>query len=203
MARSGDTSDTASLLSELGSILTAPANGMLMAPSRAYDEVWPGLYVGERSTAMNKAGLKHIGITHILNTAEGKGFGHVSTNEAYYKETGIVYKGIKASDVLGFNLKPFWQETGVFIHDALKENGKVMVHCVEGFSRSASTAIAYLMMYQDMTVQEATRTVRAKREIGPNSTFRKQLCELNREITLSRKDNVVTPSIEVNDATEL
>ena len=66
-------------------------------------------------------------------------------------------------------------------------SGKVLIHCMMGFSRSATIAIAYLMIRRGMTAQEATRTVRAKRKIGPNDGFLKQLCELNKELHGTKK----------------
>ncbi|XP_070539791.1 dual specificity protein phosphatase 3-like [Ptychodera flava] len=168
---------------ELQEILTEPSQGMFMMPSRAFDEVWPKLYIGEGAFAENISALQRVGITHVLNTAQGKEYGHVNTNEEFYKDSGIKFKGIKATDNQHFELLPFWQETGEFIHSALsKEGTKVLVHCREGFSRSSSTVLAYLMMYHGMTAQEATRTVRAKREIGPNDGFKAQLCELNEQL---------------------
>ena len=33
---------------DLERIITEPSGGLYMSPSRAMDEVWPGLYVGEQ-----------------------------------------------------------------------------------------------------------------------------------------------------------
>lgn len=54
-----------------------------------------------------------------------------------------------------------------------------MVHCKVGASRSATIVIAFLMIKRHMTVQEAVRMVRSKREIAPNEGFLQQLCNLN------------------------
>ena len=60
--------------------------------------------------------------------------------------------------------------------------GKVFVHCVQGMSRSATLVLAYLMVKCHMTVQDATRLVRSKREIFPNPAFLQQLCDLNEKL---------------------
>ena len=60
--------------------------------------------------------------------------------------------------------------------------GKVLVHCVQGVSRSATLTIAYLMLKHHMTVQVATRLVRAQREIFPNPGFLQQLCKLDQTL---------------------
>lgn len=54
----------------------------------------------------------------------------------------------------------------------LKDEGKVLVHCVSGISRSGTIAIAYVMKTQNMGVEEAWAYVREHRPIvHPNSGF--------------------------------
>ena len=44
----GDTgSSTGANIDELQAIITDPSDGFMMMPSRAMDEVYPGLYVGD------------------------------------------------------------------------------------------------------------------------------------------------------------
>ncbi|XP_077992352.1 dual specificity protein phosphatase 3-like isoform X1 [Glandiceps talaboti] len=190
MATSCDSSVSCTM-EELNTILREPSpKGILMLPSNSEDEVWPRLYISAVATAKDVDRLKHLGITHVLNVAQGTRFGHVDTDETYYENSGIIFKGIKATDVAGFKLLPFWEDTGEFIHTALSEQGtKILVHCREGFSRSAATTIAYLMMYHNLTAQEATRAVRAKREVGPNAGFLKQLCQLDATLLEKRESS--------------
>lgn len=69
--------------------------------------------------------LQRLGVTHILNTAEGNSFMHVNTNTEFYAGSGITYHGIKANDTEQFNLSAFFEEGADFIDKALAHaNGK-------------------------------------------------------------------------------
>ncbi|ELR47643.1 Dual specificity protein phosphatase 3, partial [Bos mutus] len=133
-----------------------------------------------RSVAQDIPKLQKLGITHVLNAAEGRSFMHVNTNANFYKDSGITYLGIKANDTQEFNLSAYFEKAADFIDQALaQKNGRVLVHCREGYSRSPTLVIAYLMMRQKMDVKSALSIVRQNREIGPNDGFLAQLCQLN------------------------
>uniref|UniRef100_A0A8C7WRU0 Dual specificity protein phosphatase n=1 Tax=Oryzias sinensis TaxID=183150 RepID=A0A8C7WRU0_9TELE len=75
--------------------------------------------------ATNVLRLKRIGITHILNAAEGNSFMHVNTSAQFYAGTGIVYHGVPASDTDHFDISVYFQEAAEFIETALRsKNGK-------------------------------------------------------------------------------
>ncbi|XP_010899485.2 dual specificity protein phosphatase 3 [Esox lucius] len=170
--------------------LCANSEGCYQMPTHDVDEVFPRIYVGNASVAMNKMRLKKLGITHVLNAAEGKSLMHVDTNAEFYAGTGITYHGMPASDTDHFNLSIYFEEGSDFIEKALAHNdgkGKVYVHCREGYSRSPTLVIAYLMLSCGMDVRTALATVRQKREIGPNDGFLRQLCHLNETLAAKGK----------------
>lgn len=72
-----------------------------------------------RFVAMNVMRLKRLGITHILNTAEGNSFMHVNTNAEFYAGTGIIYHGVPASDTDHFDISVYFEEAADFIETAL------------------------------------------------------------------------------------
>ncbi|XP_029542447.1 dual specificity protein phosphatase 3-like [Oncorhynchus nerka] len=170
--------------------LCANVDGYYSMPTHHVDEVFPRIYVGNAIVAMNTMRLKKLGITHILNAAEGNSFMHVNTNAEFYAGTGITYHGMGASDTDHFDLSIYFEEGANFIEKALAHNdgkGKVYVHCREGYSRSPTLVIAYLMLRHRMDIRSALSMVRQKREIGPNDGFLRQLCRLNETLTAEGK----------------
>uniref|UniRef100_A0ABK0LVC6 Dual specificity protein phosphatase n=1 Tax=Rattus norvegicus TaxID=10116 RepID=A0ABK0LVC6_RAT len=160
--------------------LLSDGSGCYSLPSQPCNEVIPRVYVGNASVAQDITQLQKLGITHVLNAAEGRSFMHVNTSASFYKDTGITYMGIKANDTQEFNLSAYFERAADFIDQALAhKNGRVLVHCREGYSRSPTLVIAYLMLRQKMDVRSALSTVRQNREIGPNDGFLAQLCQLN------------------------
>lgn len=68
--------------------------------------------------------LKRLGITHILNAAEGNSFMHVNTSAEFYAGTGIIYHGIPASDTDHFDISVYFEEAADFIEKALAYKNK-------------------------------------------------------------------------------
>lgn len=66
--------------------------------------------------------LQKLGVTHVLNVAEGTSFMHVNTSAEFYAGTGITYHGIQANDTEQFNLSAFFEEGADFIDKALAHN---------------------------------------------------------------------------------
>ncbi len=79
-------------------------------PSNAHDQVWPGLFLSEASTAKKIPVLEQMGITHIINCCEGIARTQVATGAAYYSGK-FVYFGICAMDDAGFDMRPFFEAT--------------------------------------------------------------------------------------------
>ncbi|MCI4384644.1 hypothetical protein PGIGA_G00041120 [Pangasianodon gigas] len=139
-----------------------------------------------RRTATDLALLKTLRVTHIVNAAHGPA--HIDTGSAFYSDSHIQYHGVEAPDSRDFNLSVFFNATADFIHTALtRDSSKVLVHCARGVSRSATLVLAYLMIYERLTVAEAIEAVRGYRNILPNVGFLEQLRDLNARLTLQRK----------------
>ncbi|KAK7077242.1 Dual specificity protein phosphatase 3 [Halocaridina rubra] len=151
------------------------------------DECYPGLYIGDIGAAKDKAYLTKVGITHVLNTAQGNKFATVDTDNQYYEDVGIKYMGMKLLDIPTANIKQFFHSGADFIEDALATGGKVLVHCFMGISRSATISCAFLMLKRDMSALEALTTLRKNRAIFPNDGFLSQLAELDNNLRSQRQ----------------
>uniref|UniRef100_A0A8C6PKN4 Dual specificity protein phosphatase n=1 Tax=Nothobranchius furzeri TaxID=105023 RepID=A0A8C6PKN4_NOTFU len=142
------------------------------------NEVWPKVYIGDEQTAKDKLLLRSLGITHVLNAAEGT-WNNVDTGSDYYNDMDIVYYGVEAEDIQTFDLSQYFFSAAKFIHETLN---KLLVHCVMGRSRSATLFLAYLMIHENMTVVDAIEHVKKRRRIIPNWGFLKQLRELDQHL---------------------
>uniref|UniRef100_A0A8C5PUU6 Dual specificity protein phosphatase n=1 Tax=Leptobrachium leishanense TaxID=445787 RepID=A0A8C5PUU6_9ANUR len=154
--------------------------GSLVSP---VDEIVPNLYLGDSRTARHVRFLRGTDITHVLNAAHGQC--GVNVKGGFYSDLHIDYYGIKAFDKRSFDLSLFFERAANFIKKGLDSpQGKVLVHCAMGISRSSTLVIAFLMIHQKMTLIEAVRLVARKRHIQPNQGFLAQLIKLDKSLHL-------------------
>ncbi|CAN9499867.1 unnamed protein product [Ophioblennius macclurei] len=149
------------------------------------EEVWPSLYIGNVAVAQNRKRLHKLGITHVLNAAHSK---QGSIGDQSFYGDACVYFGIPAEDSDKFDLSQYFKLAADFIHKALKnKDGKVLVHCIMGMSRSATLVLAYLMTRQRFSLKDALRHVIQKRAIYPNRNFLSLLLKLDEQLTQRRR----------------
>jgi protein tyrosine/serine phosphatase len=122
---------------------------------------------GSEVNALNKPLLLDLGITHILNMAGGY------SKNFYADEKVFSYKSFELEDTPEA-LLPI-DEALAFIDQALKNDGKVLIHCIEGKSRSGSIVAAYMMRKHGCTYEEAAQKISIQRRIAPNEGFISQL----------------------------
>ncbi|KAF4524090.1 hypothetical protein B566_EDAN007673 [Ephemera danica] len=152
------------------------------------DEVYPNIFIGDAGTARNKQYLQRIGITHVLNCAEGGKVGQVNTGATYYEGCPIKYLGLKLADLPVANIKKYFDCASEFIEQAISSNGRILVHCVMGMSRSSTCVVAYLMLHQKSSAATALQTIRRGRDVRPNPGFMRQLAELELELIETRRN---------------
>lgn len=125
------------------------------------------IYIGDIHSANQYEHLKNEGITHIISCVLG-------VVPSYPNDFN--YLSVEAIDNENQNLIDRFEECVNFIEKAVQENGKVLIHCVCGVSRSVSVGIAYLIYKEKMKPEDALKLIKSKREIAePNPNFMEQL----------------------------
>lgn len=109
-------------------------------------------------------------ITHILSVG-------IPMPEGNFNEITSMY--VPALDLPETVLTEILLTSNRFIGAAKEQNGKVLVHCNAGVSRSASVVIGYLIMDCGFSFDEAYDLVKMKRScVRPNDGFLNQLKKL-------------------------
>lgn len=167
---------------------------------RAASEIMPRLYLSDLFTARDKDTLRRLGITHIITLLEHDHRYVVATEE---EETSleddqvgrprIRRMRVGIADRPDVDILSWLDKTTEFIETALLENAtnavlvscvlhpshladKAKVHCLQGISRSATVACAYIISKTGKSGPEAIKYVQSKRGIVcPNLGFRQQL----------------------------
>jgi len=118
-------------------------------------ELRPWFFLGGVKTAESKDTMQNMGITHILNVADNVRcfFPH----DFAYLHIQIVDGGKDGGIVDAF--KPARE----FVEKAKNAGGKVLIHCLHGVNRSATTAMAVLMQMEGLTLADAFQHVKTQR----------------------------------------
>mmetsp|Transcript_42784 Transcript_42784/g.109482 ORF Transcript_42784/g.109482 Transcript_42784/m.109482 type:complete len:231 (-) Transcript_42784:762-1454(-) len=83
---------------------------------------------------------------------------------------------IDVEDKSSANLLQHLDTAMEFMEAAIASENKVLVHCMAGVSRSATTVAAYLVKHNNLSPEDAVALVKEKRRCAdPNSGFLKQL----------------------------
>jgi atypical dual specificity phosphatase len=130
------------------------------------NKIMPGLFIGNFRDAKDDEQLKANSISHIVAIHDNP--------KAAIEE--ITYKCIDISDSPSVNIGIHFEDCVMFIHEARKSGGNVLVHCVAGVSRSCAICAAYIITLSLVRWSDAILVVRAVRDVvNPNHGFRKHL----------------------------
>ena len=125
------------------------------------------LYLGSEWNASNLEELRTNGITHILN---------VTREIDNFFPGNFKYKNIRVYDEEATDLLRYFDECYKFIKEAKDNDGKVLVHCKMGISRSATITICFMMKEHGKDLATALQHAKDRRSIvNPNKSFLKQL----------------------------
>ncbi|CAF1474113.1 unnamed protein product [Didymodactylos carnosus] len=136
-------------------------------------QILPDVYVSSAFVAHQQKVIDDFGITHILS---------IQTNPSK-KFPNIEYLLITAKDNIQQDLLQHISQCNDFIHNARLNNGRVLIHCVEGKSRSPTIAIAYLTTVTGFSWIDSMNSIRGVRQlVEPNFSFQRQLKRFDEEL---------------------
>ena len=157
------------------------------------------LYLGDQRLAESKEVIHNLGITHIINATK-----RVPNK---FEKDGVKYLRVYVEDDAEVKIKFHFSRAFQFIDDALFENSqaarnKVLVHCAQGVSRSATIVIMYLMKHFDWSYDLAFAFVKRHREIiDPNGGFMNQLQEFDEDKLLFPRSTTMIKIKKLNPST--
>ena len=151
--------------------------------------------------------LTQIGITHVVDMANmlqsdsvppGAGSAAIALSisdclpaDAFLyslKPTDLPYITgklvVKIQDEATADIVPLLKPINQYIDAAISNGGRVLVHCFEGKSRSATVVIQYLMRFRGMNLKDAYNLTQKGRHIDLrlNPRFSRVLMHLEREL---------------------
>ena len=161
--------------------------GFLRGAMGRTDQVTPLLFLGGKASATDWDALQQHHITHVINSTVNM--------PNTFAERGIIYLRVAVPDTESTDLARHFAKAIAFIDAARAVEGRVLVHCSAGMSRSVTLVLAYLMTApapdaaadqlaegRPKTLIDAFRLVKSKRTVvAPNPSFMQQLCEYERQ----------------------
>lgn len=127
-----------------------------------------GIYIGTRADARNLANARLPGDKLRILT--------VDLESLQIEEDGVLTKHVPCLDQPEADLLSFFDECSEFITSGLKNKQNVIVHCLEGVSRSATVVLAHVMYSNQMSLDEATDFIKSVYpKANPNVGFLEQL----------------------------
>lgn len=124
------------------------------------------LYQGSGDQAKNEAIVKVIGITHIVN---------ISTEHQCILP-GVKYLAIRLQDDASSKLIEHFEEIFEFLDEAKRTEGRALVHCNLGISRSSTATLSYMMLSECCSLLDAYNYLHHRRPCcAPNRGFFLQL----------------------------
>ncbi|VBB18101.1 hypothetical protein YASMINEVIRUS_564 [Yasminevirus sp. GU-2018] len=140
-------------------------------------KILPNLFLTSAIGACDKETMIKFGVTHVLIPAliDNKNI------KIRYPES-FEYKCVEIKDLCQEDISKHLPEVIRWMDEILKdESNKILVHCFQGVSRSASFVIGYLMRLEKLSYEDALVRVRAIRKVvEPNEGFAKQLTEFEK-----------------------
>ncbi|KAL6054014.1 Dual specificity phosphatase 12 [Balamuthia mandrillaris] len=126
------------------------------------------LFLGSEASASEKTVFQELGITHIVNAT-------IEIKSYFEQDTNFTYLRLPLRDAFNEDIFSHFSRVNQFINEARNGGGRVLIHCAQGVSRSATLALSHLMQTQKWTMEKSLWHVRRVRWVRPNESFQQQL----------------------------
>lgn len=144
-------------------------------------KITDNLYLsGLKAVTLDK--LRHFGITMIVS---------VLREGCPIRASGIESVELSIDDQETTDISIHFPCILARIHDHIAEDGRVLVHCIAGISRSATIVIAYLIRYHGYSLVDAYNFVKTRRCcVQPNAGFWQQLAKFETQMSNNESSSV-------------
>lgn len=127
------------------------------------DLIVEGLWLGHAGDACFRPFLTHTKVTKVCNCAADLDRPALDGIDVFHLKWWDSEDQGKAEAKGSFRRL---RQASRFIHDSIEAGEVVLVHCVQGVSRSATVVVAYLMEYQQMSMEEAVSLVKERHPVA-------------------------------------
>lgn len=147
---------------------------------------FPWLFWGDRKVARNEQLLRSRKIAYIINCTPPCGEGGVPN---FHERLSVGHKAfrylrIPVYDTQTDTLQAHFDRVWEFMETCrTREDGNLLIHCNQGFSRSVAFVCSYLIKFEGMSSNEALSFVRQRNPLAkPNEAFLGQLRQLHEHV---------------------
>ncbi|OWZ20121.1 Dual specificity phosphatase [Phytophthora megakarya] len=133
------------------------------------------LYLGNFWQANSSDVIGALQITHVVNMG--------AMTDQRNKFEGVEYLDVTIKDKEDVDIVQEFGPTMEFIQKAAEQNGRVLIHCIQGVSRSSTICIWYVMQKTKCTLSAAySHVLKCRPLIFPNRGFMTQLIAKESEL---------------------
>ena len=137
-------------------------------------EIVDKIFIGSFLNAKNLDELEKNNIKYILNCA-------LECKNIF--EDKFKYLKLDIKDQIDFPIQDYFEKGIQFIQESLNNSGgNILIHCMEGKSRSTTILMAYLIKCKNENTNSAYKILKTKRQLTmPNLGFMNKLREFEKE----------------------
>lgn len=176
-------------LLDFTSLLSTPSNQIKCTERQQIDDITssvssirPYLYIGSQQSlqSLSSTTLPYP-ITHIISFTSAPISYHVHHKSKHKQK--IVHVQFPIRDDVHQSINHLFQPVAYLIDQARKAQGAAALLCVQGISRSSTCALAYLILREGLTAEQALESGRLARPIiAPNTSFMNALIKLEHKV---------------------